>query len=59
MLEAFHVFYLTLVLIGQQTHRHISPLSDLQKKSWPFETCQVILTPFNHFDLSNTNDWPP
>lgn len=32
LLEAFRDIHLTLVLIGQQTHRHISPLSDLQQK---------------------------
>jgi transposase len=32
LLEAFRDIHLTLVLIGPQTHRHISPLSDLQQK---------------------------
>jgi transposase len=32
LLEAFRDIHLTLVLIGQQAHRHISPFSDLQQK---------------------------
>jgi hypothetical protein len=29
LLEAFQEIHLTLVLIGQQVHRHITPLSEL------------------------------
>jgi hypothetical protein len=32
LLEAFQEIHLTLVLIGQQVHRHITPLSELQQK---------------------------
>jgi len=32
LLEAFQHIYLTLVSIGQQTHRHVTPLSDVQHR---------------------------
>jgi len=32
LLEAFQHIYLTLVTIGQQTHRHLTPLSDVQHR---------------------------
>jgi transposase len=32
LLQAFQLIHLSIVMLGQQTHRHITPLSELQKR---------------------------
>jgi transposase len=32
LLQAFQLIHLSVVMLGQQTHRHITPLSELQKR---------------------------
>jgi hypothetical protein len=46
LLEAFQDIHLNLVHIGQQVHRHIAPLSELQQKIlarlYPSEDGQTV-----------------